>query len=342
MQVNKIIGPLMGLLFLVACKNPQVEKESSSMQKEQSLDTLHLALDWRPNVLHSGIFYAQSKAAFQEAGIHLLWDTPEIDNYTKKPIFRLLDGEVDLAIGPSEHLLSFAAREGEVKAQAVATILQSDRSAFVVKKSSGIESPAAIEGQTYLGYHTPLEDEILGAMISHASGAPNFETHTPGRLQVWEAFRRDSGEVAWVFLHWEAIQAEMAGDSLWSFIPNDFGVPYGYSSVIMAPSKMDSAQENLVRRFLKVCAEAYSEIQENPEQAIASIRAEVDHSNFQDSIFINRAFADILPHFGKGEAWGKMKPEKWRNYGLWLQEKDLLSDSLLSIESYYRNDLLMR
>ncbi len=342
MRLSKIFSPLLGLLFLVACKNPQIEKEASSAANEPSLDTLHLALDWRPNVLHSGIFYAQAKSAFKEAGIHLVWDTPEIDDYTKKPIFRLLDSEVDLAIGPSEHLLSFAAKGGELKAQAVATILQSDRSAFVVKKSSGIHTPAEIEGKTYLGYHTPLEDEILAAMISDAGGDPEFKTHTPGRLQVWEAFLRDSGDVAWVFLHWEAIQAEMAGDSLESFIPNDYGVPYGYSSVIMAPSKMDSIQEDLVHRFLKVCAEAYSGIQENPEHALASIRAEVDHSNFQDSIFINKAFADILPHFGRGEAWGNMKPEKWQKYGLWLQEKDLLRDSLLPIESYYRNDLLMR
>ncbi|WP_421752189.1 ABC transporter substrate-binding protein [Croceimicrobium sp.] len=327
------------LLGLQSCNNPVKQEANARPEEALQLDTLRLALDWTPNVLHSGIFYAESQNWFREAGIHLIWDTPERDNYTKKPIFRLLEGEVDLAVGPSEHLFAFAADSAQVHAQAVASILQSDRSAFVAKKSSGINRPADISNATYLGYHTPLEEHILKAMIEYDGAEAKFGTETPDRLQVWDAFRKDSGEVAWVFLHWEAMQSELAEDSLNAFIPNEYGVPYGYSSVIMAPKNLDASQTKLIRRFLDICRKAYRESQDKPDVVLDAILDHIQHPNFVDHVFIRQAFADIRPHFGASR-WGVMSDQKWSDYAQWLESRGL--NDLKGHESteFYSNEFL--
>lgn len=320
--------------FLYSC-DPAQPKGSPKAEESQALDTLHLAFDWRPNVLHLGILEAERKGLFREIGIHLVWDTPEIDNYTRKPVKRLLAKEVDLAIGPSEHLLAFAADSNGVKAQAVATLLQADRSAFVVKEGTGISRPSEIGSATYLGYHTPLENEILAAMIEADGGEVLYEEREPGRLEVWPAFKKDSGEVAWVFLHWEALQARLDSISLKAFIPNDYGVPYGYSSVIMAPKGLNGKRAEVLKRFLKVLGRTYKGL----EQDISYL--DYEHPNFRDSIFIKEAYLDIRPYYlGSEKVWGRMDPTKWKAYADWLEERQLIDLKGYPVDSFYTNRYL--
>ncbi len=326
---------LIVLTFNACDTSSEASPAKNDRDEEKALDTLHLAFDWRPNVLHLGILHAEQQAWFKNAGIHLIWDTPEIDNYTRKPIKRLLAGEVDLAIGPSEHLLAFAADSNGVKAQAIATLLQSDRSAFVVKSKLGIERPAEIDSALYLGYHTPLENEILSAMIENDGGEVRYREHEPGRLSVWPAFVRDCGAIAWVFLHWEAIHAQRASIALNAFVPNDYGVPYGYSSVIMAPTGLDSIKRDLQQRFLEVLGRAYRELAKSPADFA------FQHPNFQDSSFIQQAYEDIRAHYLDGDSvWGRMNSDKWRDYAAWLEDRNLLDLKGQPIEDFYTNQYL--
>ena len=342
--MKKVLLLFLFLGAVFACQqnnNSAAVVETGEAQEETVLDTIHLALDWTPNVLHAGVFWAEQQNWFREEAIHLIWDTPEIDNYTKKPVFRLLDGEVDLAVGPSEHLFAFAVDSSGVKAQAVATILQDDRSAFVLKAEAKVASPKDIGEAIYLGYHTPLEHEILDAMIIADGGEPQYKTMEPGRLAVWDAFRQDSGQVAWVFLHWEAMLAKNEGQQLTSFIPNEYGVPYGYSSVIMAPKHLNAKDSDRLKRFLKVLERAYKAMAINPEAAAQNLRDNYDHSNFQDSLFVNAAMEDIHSHFlNSDQEWGLMKSEKWESYSQWMRERDLINLSDEDLKEIFSNQYL--
>ncbi|MCA1750599.1 MAG: ABC transporter substrate-binding protein, partial [Flavobacteriales bacterium] len=238
----------------ISCTAPP----SVSGEKTESTpaDTIRLALDWSPNVLHSGIFLAEYNGWYLDEGIHLDWFTTEIDGYKKKPVQRLSDGEVDLAVGPSEHLFFFR-KEGGNKPAAVASILQKDRSAFCVKAASGVSDPGELANHTYMGYNTPLEEAILSAMVRNAGLDEALAMRTPGRLEVWDEFLKEEKGIAWIFQHWEGALAESAGIELTCFTPADHGVPYGYSSVLMAPEKLDASEADRLRKFLKVTERGY-------------------------------------------------------------------------------------
>jgi NitT/TauT family transport system substrate-binding protein len=320
-------------------------KPSATQDTATALDTLRLALDWRPNVLHSGIFYAQSQGWYQQAGVLLEWFTPEVDGYTKKPLKKVLDGEAHLSVGPSEHLFHYAVDAGKVKAQAIATLLQESRSAFVVKAAKNLGNPAQWTGKTYLGYRTPLEEEVLGSMMEHAGGKANFETQLPGRLELWEAFLQDSGDIAWVFLHWEAIRAQQAGIALDAFIPNDYGVPYGYSSVVMAPKPLPAEWAPKVRKFLAVTRQGYEAVQRQPQAAVDTLLEFVEHPNFRDSSFIQAAQADINSAYFNADSvsWGSMRQATWQNYLDWMAQKKLLDYQKikgLPAEAFFTNAYL--
>jgi ABC-type nitrate/sulfonate/bicarbonate transport system substrate-binding protein len=320
-SIRCILFPIFLLLFLESCtENPGVVEKSRERAKR---DTLILALDWSPNVLHAPVFWAEREGYFAEAGLHVEWFSTEIDGYKKKPIHRLIDGEVDLCIGPSEHLFYLSVDgNGKPGAEALATMLQHEQSCFVVKESSEIDRPKHLKGKTYVGYKTPLEKQVLGAMIKNDGGNPVFDMITPGRLDVWESLLLDSGEVAWVFSHWEATLAEHHGVALRKFYPGDFGVPYGYSSVIMARKNRSAAEERKMALFLNALSLAVEDLLQTEDSLVASrLCALTDHPNFDDRAFILKAWTDIRPSFFEpGRKWGEMDPVVWEEWMGWVIE----------------------
>lgn len=312
-------------LFLITLTACQTDRQEGATTGKQQTDTLTLAFDWSPNVLHAGILIAQEKGWYDSAGLHLDWFTPEVDSYQKKPIKRVQDGEADLGIGPSEHIFHYSAlHQGAPKIQAIGTILQEDMSAFITKSSSGIDRPKKLDGKTYAGYRTPLEEAILSSMIRNDGGEGNFDMITPPRLSVWETFLADSAEVAWVFLNWEAAELKDQGKEYYAFKPQEYGVPYGYSSVFFAPKDPTEKQERMYSEFLQATKKGYRWAAEHPEQTAEILMQAIDHPNFVDTSFLQTAMQVIAPAFTGAHGWGHMKAAKFVAFTNWMAENELL------------------
>jgi NitT/TauT family transport system substrate-binding protein len=345
MKVFSLIAGM--LLILGSCQNPAPQKQTDPETAEaKGPDTLRLAFDWRPNALHSGILLAQKRGWYDSLNLALDWFTPEVDQYQKKPIWRLQDGEVDLAIGPTEHIFRYGAATDttpEKAVQAIATILQDDLSAFVTKPGSGLDRPRKLDGARYGGYHTPLEQAILRDMIQNNGGKGQFDLSTPPRLSVWEAFKRDSVDLCWVFLHWEATQWALAQDtSLNTFIPNDYGVPYGYSSVFFAPAQPTARQERLYRRFLAATARGYRAVATHPKQAAGELLGAINHENYQDSALLRASFQRVAPALLQEGQWGRQATTKYRRYLRWVKAQNLWkSIQALRSEDVFTNRYLV-
>ncbi len=326
--------------------NEKIENQKvveSEMEKVQ-LDTIHLALDWSPNVLHAGIFYADKKGILKEYGIHLNWFTTEIDNYQKKPIQRLLDREVDLAIGPSEHLFFYGDTLDQDYAVALATILQNGQSAFVVKSSNEINTPMDMQGKTYIGYKTPLEEEILSDMIKNDGGNSDFNSVTPPRLSVWDAFLNDKGDIAWIFSHWEGAKAKAQGIELNYFYPNDFGVPYGYTSVIMANKQRDIDQNDKIMRFIHALSDAHQALLNLKTESVVEFLSNYsNHDNFRNAEILEFAWEDVRESFlNSSGRWGCMNDSVWLDYYQWIRKHDVhhFNYEIEDVSTYYEHVLI--
>jgi ABC-type nitrate/sulfonate/bicarbonate transport system substrate-binding protein len=254
-----------------------------------------------------------------------------------------LDGEVDLAVGPSEHLFFYRKKSGN-NPVAVASILQKDRSAFCVKAADGVAGPGDLANHTYIGYNTPLEEAILTAMMHNAGLDMDPAMRTPGRLEVWDEFLRDEKGIAWVFRHWEGALAESEGTELTCFTPADYGVPYGYSSVLMAREKPDADEALRLRKFLKVTERGYRDaLAMSPDSLAVVLRKAVEHPNFEDVEFVTLAAKSIRDAFiGEGDVWGTMEKEQWRTYLNWIRAevREEQTDSLFPADAYFTNRYL--
>lgn len=346
-----ILFSIFSLSLLLApggCSSPSSNSSQTSARtvaEEAAPDTLRLALDWRPNALHSGIFWAQKQGWYDSLNLYLDWFSPEVDDYQKKPIWRLQDQEVDLAIGPSEHIMRYGAAGDtapEKAVQSIGSILQESRSAFVTKPGSGLRRPADLDGRRYGGYHTPLEEAILRSMIQHDGGKGDFQTVNPPRLSVWDAFQRDSVAVCWVFLHWEAIQWQQAEPApLNAFIPNDYGVPYGYSSVFFAPRKPSARQESLYRRFLEATSRGYTTVAQQPRQVARRLVGAIEHPNYRDSSLLEASITNLAGSLLRENRWGHQKTQIYEDYLRWIRKQDLgFGKERLEAERLFSNQYL--
>lgn len=69
-----------------------------------------LALDWTPNVNHAGFFVAHSRGLYAARGLDVQFVSPAEDNYTVTPAEKVSDGSAQLAICPSESIISYATK----------------------------------------------------------------------------------------------------------------------------------------------------------------------------------------------------------------------------------------
>lgn len=69
-----------------------------------------VALDWTPNVNHAGFFVAQARGLYAARGLDVEFLSPSADNYKQTPAQKLASGAVQLAICPSETVISYSTK----------------------------------------------------------------------------------------------------------------------------------------------------------------------------------------------------------------------------------------
>ena len=186
-----------------------------------------------------------------EQGIVLEITTPANDNYQKTPAKKVELGEAHIALCPFESILSYNTKKQPFDAVALATIFREDVSAIVSLEGSGIQSPKDLDGKVYASYKARYEDKIVKQMVRNDGGAGNLKITYPEKLGIWETLLKGQCDATWIFLNWEGVHARTKGVQLNTFTMKDYGIPYGYSPVLMASKRL--AKENMdgYRRFFK-------------------------------------------------------------------------------------------
>ncbi|MEL6135734.1 MAG: ABC transporter substrate-binding protein, partial [Bacteroidota bacterium] len=233
---------------------------------------IRLALDWTPNTNHTGFFVAQSLGFYASLGLEVHITDPSADNYATTPAKKVELGEVDFAIGPSESVISFNTKSQPVGMRAVATILQEDVSAIVTLSSSGISRPRELDGKIYASYGARYEDKIVQEMIINDGGKGDIQIIYPEKLGIWNTLSAREADATWIFLNWEGIEAEIGGLTLNTFILEDYGIPYGYSPVILALEENIATRRAAYQDFLTATRQGFLYAQQHPAESVEILK----------------------------------------------------------------------
>ncbi len=280
-----------------------------------------IALDWTANTNHTGFFVAQEMGFYKELGIEVTIKTPAADGYAVTPAKKVELGEADLALCPFESILSYRTKKKAFDAVALATLFQEDLSAIVCLESSGFTSPKHLDGHLYASYKARYEDEIVRQIIKNDGGTGVFSILYPEKLGIWDTLLNNAADATWVFMNWEGIHAENKGVRLNSFRMADYGIPYGYSPVIMASEQAVEKDGALYADFLKATKKGFLFCVDEPLKAVEILQPHV--SEKEEDLDLLQSQRYTSPYYGNSENWGHMEKERVTKFLDWLFEKEL-------------------
>jgi ABC-type nitrate/sulfonate/bicarbonate transport system substrate-binding protein len=299
---------------------------------------IRLALDWTPNTNHTGFFVSLAKGWYREAGLHVQISSPADDGYATTPARQLAAGVVDLAIAPTESVISLQRKAEPVPAIAIAALLQEDTSAIVTLASGDITRPAQLEGKVYASYQARYEDYIVKQILVNDGAKPDLQIVYPDKLGIWNTLLSGQADATWIFRGWEGVEAETQGLALNYFQLSDWHIPYGYSPVLIGIKPELEARRGLYRSFLEVSRRGFLYAIENPAEAAELLAVHLSERD-RECIDLLKSQQWLNQYYTRNGRWGYMEASTGQQFLDWLAAQQLIESSI-AVHSIYDNSYL--
>ena len=311
---------------------------------------IDFALDWTPNTLHAGYFVAEAEGYFRDEQLDVEFITPEDDNYATTPAKKLANQQVHVAVAPSESVISFNTLPTRVPLVAVAAVLQEDVSAIVTRSDSGITRPAQLDGKTFASYHARFEDDIVRRLVQADGGQGNFTVSNPDKLEMWRTVAEGTADATWIFLPWEGPKARHEANVTFNaFSMRDYGIPYGYSPLLITHEAFIEQERDTLQMFLRAVEKGWHFVYDRPDRAAEILHMHISHPDFQNLDMVKESITLLQPAIlGNGRRWGLMDRSRWLSWVEWMADTQVLKDTTgipmnvgqIDTSVLYTNDLM--
>jgi ABC-type nitrate/sulfonate/bicarbonate transport system substrate-binding protein len=185
----------------------------------QAAEKLTVALDWTPNTNHVGLYVAQAKGWFTDAGLDV-----EILPYTDTSSGTLVaTGVAEFGILSAVGFHSQRSMGADMTA--VMAVVQHETGRLVFNgEREDIQRPADLDGKIYAGFGSAWENALISSIIRHDGGEGRFETVTLG-TSAYEALANGSVDFTLEVQTWEGVNSVLLGRPQRAFNYADYGVP---------------------------------------------------------------------------------------------------------------------
>ena len=295
---------------------------------KKNLTKITFCLDWTPNTNHTGLYVAQAKGYFEEAGL----DVTIVQPGESSAATLCAANKAQFAVECQDMMAASFASDEPLDVSAVAAILQHNTSGIISRKGEGMDRPKGLEGKTYATWDSPTEQATLreamakdGGDFSKVKLIPNEITDEAGALKEHLA------DAIWVFYGWSGINAELTGLDFDYFYFKDIDPVFDYyTPVIIGNNKFMQENPEVTKAFLKATAKGYEYAIANPEES-AQILVDGDTTgSLKDSLELVTASQKWISKQYKAEVerWGYIEPARWDGFYAWLWENKLVEKEL--------------
>jgi len=324
-RLSLIVVLLMSITLVVAtCRSPSTKE----------LTLVKLMLDWVPNTNHTGIFVAQTKGYFKEAGLKVEIIQPG-EVY---PEAAVASGAADFGISFQESVT--LARSEKVPIVSIAAVLQHNTSGFASAADLNVTSPAGFEGLRYGSFSSPFEIPTLKVLMeSVGSDFSKLKIVNIGDTDPLALLAEKQIDLAWIFYGWEGIEAQQQGVDLNVVMMKDYfdTIPDYYTPVVITSENTIANKPEVVKAFLKALSRGYAFAIHNPGEAADILLTAVPELDPK----LVKASQDWLSPYYQAEAprWGEQKESVWQGYVDWMVKYGIMSDSI-SVSDAFTNKFL--
>ncbi len=291
--------------------------EKSDSTTGGATEPLSLTLDFYPNPDHAGIYMAQQRGYFAEAGLDVSIHTP---SDPAAPIKQVAAGQTDLAISYEPEVL--LAHEQGLNVVAVGAIVDRPLTSLIWLKKSGIDGVADLRGKTIATAGIPYQDAYLKTILARANLTPaDVDTVNVGYGLLPALVGGRAQTMLGGFSNVEGVDLRLRGKEPVVTPVDKLGVPTYDELVLVANRKTLEEDPQKVRLFLGALARGTAAAAEDPE---AATKALLEANSDLDPKLTKAEVAATLPLLSRS---GRMDPSKWRAFIAWMQRNGLISTS---------------
>ena len=314
--MKKIIAVLLAVaivLCLPACKKNETEK-------------ITIVLDWTPNTNHTGIFVAEAKGYFKEAGLEV-----EIVQPPEGGAEALVaSGKAQFGVSFQDTLAPAFIGESAVPVTAVAAIIQHNTSGIVSRKGEGMHTPKGLEGKKYATWDMDVEKETIREVMKADGGNFDLVELIPSTVtDEVSALKSRSVDAIWIFYGWAGVACETAGleTDYFEFADIDPVFDY-YTPVIIGNNAWLKENPETAKAFVDALSKGYTYAAENSKDA-ADILMNAAPELKSNSALVYASQEYLADEYiADATKWGEFDAERWAAFYTWLNEKNLLEEKI--------------
>lgn len=315
---------------ITACGN-------NSDSENGELEKVTFVLDWTPNTNHTGLYVAQEKGFFEEAGLEVEIQQPPEDGAA----VLVASGRADFGVSFQDSMAAALAGDDALPITAVASVIQHNTSGIISRSGEGMDRPKGMEGHSYATWNGAIELATLEEVVKADGGDFSKVELIPSTVtDEVSALKTNSVDSIWIFYAWAGVKTELEGleTDYFEFADIDPVFDY-YTPVIISGNKFLEENPETAKAFLGALQKGYEFAMENPEEAAEILCKAAPELEGELVLESQKYLAD--KYQADAEYWGYIDAERWNNFYQWVNDNQLVEDEV-PLNTGFTNEYLER
>lgn len=319
-RVLAMVLAVAAVCSLTACGNSERKKA----QGEKELTKITFVLDWTPNTNHTGLYVAEEKGYFEDAGLDVEIVQPPEDGASAL----VASGKAQFGIDFQDSIAPAFASDSPLPVTAVATLIQHNTSGIISRKGEGMDRPKGMEGKTYATWDMEVEKAMIKNVVEADGGNYSKINMIPSNVtDEVTALKSKQVDAIWVYYAWGGIATEVKDLPTDYFAFKDINPVFDYyTPVIVANNDFLKEEPDTAKAFLSAVKKGYEDAIADPKEAadiLCKAAPELDEK-------LVLASQEWLADQYKAEVdqWGYIDPARWDAFYKWLGENKLIEQEI--------------
>ena len=263
-RLCRAVAAAVGAAALTCCAAACGSANPGSSATGQSSNSISFMLDWTPNTNHIGLYVAQEKGYYRDAGVNVkILPTAQAGAEVS-----VENGVADMGFTTLSNVAAFNAQGSDLTL--VFDLTQKPVARWCALASrTDITSPKDFDGKTFVSFGSAEQTAVIRQMIKTAGGTGEFKTATAG-TNTFATLTSGKGDFAGFYATWEGVESKLEGPALNCFIASDWGVPGNPDQLGFAVKTSwlkNSDHQRTLRKFLKATMRGYDYALAHPDAA---------------------------------------------------------------------------
>ena len=318
--MKKFIAILLALTMIFALAACGKSAETAETE------TITVVLDWTPNTNHTGIFVAQAKGYFEEAGLKVEVVQPPEDG----AVTLVASGKAQFGVSFQDSLAPAFAGDEPIPVTAVAAVIQHNTSGIVSRAGEGMDRPKGLEGKKYATWDLDVEKATIRDVMTADGGDFELVELIPSTVtDEVSALKSKSVDAIWIFYGWAGVACEVAGLDIDYFDFADIDPVFDYyTPVIIGGNAWMEENPETAKAFLSALAKGYTYAVENSKEAADILmEAAPELKANTELVYASQEYL-AKEYIADAARWGEFDGERWAAFFNWLNENNLMEEKI--------------